>query len=139
MVLIFFPWAFTGTCTGELGVVRDRLSDFVNDDTITLAVSCDSVFAQRVFAEREGYTFPLLSDGWPHGAVAQAYGVFVEEKGAAQRGTFVIDKAGRRPLDRRPRDRRGARRRRLRSRRSPRSERGAGPVPSPLRAHSSAG
>ena len=94
VVLVFFPWAFTGTCTGELAVLRDRLPEFVNDDTATLAVSCDSVFAQRVFAEREGYVFPLLSDAWPHGAVAQAYGVFVEEKGAALRGTFVIDKAG---------------------------------------------
>jgi len=65
-----------------------------NDDTVTLAVSVDSKFVTRVFADREGYTFRLLSDYWPHGAVAKAYGVFVEEKGAAQRGTFVIDKEG---------------------------------------------
>ena len=94
VVLTFFPWAFTRTCTGELCTIRDRFPEFVNDDTVTLAISCDTVFAQRVFAEREGYDFPLLSDAWPHGAVAQAYGVFVEQTGVALRGTFIIDKQG---------------------------------------------
>ncbi len=94
VVLVFFPWAFSGKCAGELCALRDRLPEFDNDDTITLAVSCDAVFTQRVFADREGYTFPLLSDHWPHGAVAAAYEVFVEEKGVAQRGTFIVDKSG---------------------------------------------
>jgi peroxiredoxin len=94
VMLVFYPWAFTGVCTGELGSIRDRISDFDNDDTVTLAVSCDAKFSLRVFADREGYTFQLLSDHWPHGATAQAYGVFVEAKGAAKRGTFIIDKAG---------------------------------------------
>lgn len=94
VVLIFYPWAFTGPCTGELCEIRDRLTAFDNDDTITLAVSCDAKFSLRVFAEREGYTFSLLSDAWPHGATAQAYGVFEDSVGAARRGTFIIDKAG---------------------------------------------
>ncbi len=94
VVLTFYPWSFTRTCTSELGVLRDRLPEFENNDTVTLAVSCDSVFVQRVFAEQEGYTFSVLADVWPHGAVASAYGVFVAEKGAAERGTFIIDKAG---------------------------------------------
>jgi mycoredoxin-dependent peroxiredoxin len=94
VVLLFFPYAFSGTCTGELCTIRDRLPAFDNDDTVTLAVSIDHKFAQRAFAEKEGYTFPLLADFWPHGATAQAYGVFAEDKGAALRGTFIIDKAG---------------------------------------------
>jgi mycoredoxin-dependent peroxiredoxin len=94
VVLLFFPYAFSGTCTGELCEIRDRLPTFQNDDTVTLAVSVDQKFAQRAFAEREGYTFPLLADFWPHGATAKAYGVFDETKGAALRGTFIIDKAG---------------------------------------------
>ncbi len=94
VVLTFYPWSFTRTCTSELGVLRDRLPEFENNDTVTLAVSCDSMYVQRVFAEQEGYTFSVLADAWPHGAVASAYGVFVEEKGAAERGTFIIDKAG---------------------------------------------
>lgn len=94
VVLLFYPFSFTGTCTGELCAMRDDLSAFQNDDAELLAVSCDSPFTQRVFAEKEGYNFPVLSDFWPHGAVATAYGIFNEEKGCAIRGTFIIDKEG---------------------------------------------
>ena len=94
VVLVFYPWAFTGTCTGELRSIRDRIVDFDNADTVTLAVSCDAKFSLRVFSDQEAYTFQLLSDHWPHGEVAQRYGVFVSVKGAAKRGTFIIDKAG---------------------------------------------
>ncbi len=94
VVLLFIPFAFTGTCTGELCAMRDDLSAFQNDNVELLAVSCDSMFTQRVFAEKEGYNFPVLSDFWPHGAVAQAYGIFDEVRGCALRGTFVIDKEG---------------------------------------------
>jgi peroxiredoxin len=94
VVLLFFPYAFSGTCTGELCTIRDRLPTFDNDNVVTLAVSIDHKFSQRAFADRDGYTFPLLADFWPHGATAQAYGVFAEDKGAALRGTFIIDKAG---------------------------------------------
>ena len=94
VVLLFYPFSFTGTCTGELWAMRDDLSAFQNDDAELLAVSCDSPFTQRVFAEKEGYNFPVLSDFWPHGAVASAYGIFNEEKGCAIRGTFIINKEG---------------------------------------------
>jgi peroxiredoxin len=94
VVLIFFPWAFSGICTGELCEISDRIETLDNDDTVTLAVSCDPKFALRVFAEREGYTFHLLSDHWPHGTATQAYGVFNDEAGCGNRGTFIIDKAG---------------------------------------------
>jgi mycoredoxin-dependent peroxiredoxin len=94
VVLLFFPYAFSGTCTGELCEIRDRLPTFVNDDTVTLAVSVDHKFAQKTFAEKEGLEFPLLADFWPHGEVAKQYGVFVDDKGAAKRGTFIIDKDG---------------------------------------------
>ena len=94
VVLVFYPFAFSGICTGELCEIRDRLESFDNDSTVTLAVSCDSKFVQRVFADREGYTFSLLADYWPHGGVARDYGIFVEEVGAAKRATFIIDKEG---------------------------------------------
>ena len=94
VVLLFYPYAFSGTCTGELCTIRDRLPAFDNDDTVTLAVSIDHKFALRAFADRDGYTFRLLADFLPRGAVAQAYGVYDESKGAALRGTFIIDKAG---------------------------------------------
>ncbi|MFC9270104.1 peroxiredoxin [Streptomyces zhihengii] len=94
VVLLFYPFAFTGVCTGELCALRDELPAFVNDDTQLLAVSNDSIHTLRVFAEQEGLEYPLLSDFWPHGEVSSAYGVFDEEKGCAVRGTFIIDKEG---------------------------------------------
>lgn len=94
VVVLFYPFAFTGVCTGELCAVRDNLPQFANDDVQILAVSNDSPFSLRVFAEQEGLEYPLLSDFWPHGEASRAYGVFDEEKGCALRGTFVIDKEG---------------------------------------------
>lgn len=94
VVLVFYPFAFTGVCTGELCSLERELPSFQNDDVQILAVSNDSPFTLRVFAEKEGLEYPLLSDFWPHGEVSRAYGVFDEEKGCAVRGTFVIDKQG---------------------------------------------
>ena len=94
VLVVFYPLAFTGTCQGELCSLRDNLNDFVNDAVQTLTISVDSSPTHRVWAEREGYTFPLLADFWPHGAVAQAYGVFNPDRGFANRGTFIIDQQG---------------------------------------------
>ncbi|GAA3110526.1 peroxiredoxin [Streptomyces echinatus] len=94
VVLLFYPFAFTGVCTGELCELRDNLPKFADRDTQLLAVSNDSIHTLRVFAEQEGLEYPLLSDFWPHGNVSRAYGVFDEDKGCAVRGTFIIDKEG---------------------------------------------
>ena len=94
VVVLFIPFSFTGTCTGELCAIRDDLAAFQNDDVQVIAISCDSPFTQKIFAEQEGYKFPVLSDFWPHGTVAQAYGIFNADLGCALRGTFVIDKQG---------------------------------------------
>ena len=94
VLLVFYPFAFTGICTGELTEFRDRLEEFETDDTTLLAISCDSMYTQRAFADRDGIFFPLLSDFWPHGAVARAYGVFDEADGSAARSSFVIGKDG---------------------------------------------
>ena len=94
VVLVFIPFSFTGTCTGELCAIRDDISAFENDSVQVLAISCDSMHSQKIFAEQEGFKFPVLSDFWPHGAAATAYGVFNEDIGCAMRGTFIIDKAG---------------------------------------------
>ncbi|MFE6815607.1 peroxiredoxin [Streptomyces sp. NPDC057677] len=94
VVLLFYPFAFTSVCAGELGELRDHLPAFVNDDTQLLAVSTDSIHTLRVFAEQESLEYPLLSDFWKHGDASRAYGVFDEEKGCAVRGTFIIDKEG---------------------------------------------
>jgi peroxiredoxin len=94
VVVVFYPYAFSGVCTGELRAIRDQLPVLASSRVALWAVSCDPVYALRVFAEREELTYPLLSDFWPHGAVAQAYGVFDSERGSAERATFVVDREG---------------------------------------------
>ena len=94
VALVFYPFTFTGVCRGELCDLRDDLRSFEAAGVQVLAVSCDSVHSQRKWAEEEGFSFPLLSDFWPHGEATRAYGVFNEELGCAMRHTFVIDKSG---------------------------------------------
>ena len=95
VLLVFYPFAFSGVCTGELTGLRDRLGDFETDDTTLITLSCDPMYAQRAVADRDGLFFPLLSDFWPHGVTAQAYGVFDDIVGSAKRSSFAIDKQGR--------------------------------------------
>ena len=94
VVLVFFPLAFSSTCTSELCALRDNLSLFKQNDVELIGISVDSKASLRAWAESEGYDFTLLADFWPHGAVAKEYGVFIEEKGFANRATFVIDSRG---------------------------------------------
>jgi peroxiredoxin len=95
VLLVFYPFAFSGVCTGELTGLRDRLGDFETDDSTLVAISCDPVYAQRALADRDGIFFPLLSDFWPHGAVSSAYGAFDEVTGGSRRSSYVIGKDGR--------------------------------------------
>ncbi len=94
VLVVFYPLAFSGVCTGELCDLRDGIDGFRSDEVETLAVSVDSSAATAAFAAKEGYDFPLLSDFWPHGAVADQYGVFDAATGLALRGTFLVDKDG---------------------------------------------
>jgi peroxiredoxin len=94
VVLVFYPLAFSGVCSGELCTLRDEFPSVSRADTELLTVSVDAMWAHRAWAEQQHFEFPLLSDFWPHGEVAKAYGVFDSERGIATRGTFVIDKDG---------------------------------------------
>jgi peroxiredoxin len=94
VVIVFYPLSFSGVCTGELCEIRDNFASFERADVELLAISVDSKYVQKQFAEKEGYKFSVLADFWPHGAVAKDYGVFLEESGIANRATFVINKDG---------------------------------------------
>jgi peroxiredoxin len=94
VLLVFFPFAFSGICTSELCQVRDELPSFEGDDVQVIGISVDHPFALKSWAAQEGYLFPLVSDFWPHGEVAKQYGVFNDIAGMANRGTFLIDKQG---------------------------------------------
>lgn len=91
VALVFFPLAFSSTCTTELCDLRDNLALFKNEQVELIGISVDSKATLRAFADAEGYDFTLLADFWPHGSVAKEYGVFLEEKGFATRATFLID------------------------------------------------
>jgi peroxiredoxin len=95
VLLVFYPFAFSGICTGELCQLRDELATYTDAGVTVLAISTDPVFSLKAFKAQEGFDFPLLSDFWPHGAVAQSYGVFNEKAGMAVRGTFLVDAEGR--------------------------------------------
>jgi mycoredoxin-dependent peroxiredoxin len=90
VVVVFYPFAFSGICTGELDEIRDHLERFVTDDLQVVCVSCDPIFTLRAWADIQGYFFPLLTDFWPHGEVTRAYGVLNEHTGGALRGTFLV-------------------------------------------------
>ena len=90
-LLVFFPFAFSSICTGELLEIQLNVDEFVNERVNVYAISCDPRHAQAAWAAHEGYRFPLLSDFWPHGEVSRAFGVFDEASGMAVRGTFVVD------------------------------------------------
>jgi peroxiredoxin len=94
VLLVFYPFAFSRICTGELCQLRDELTNYTDAGVKVLAVSTDPVFSLKAYKAQEGFEFPLLSDFWPHGTVAQAYGAFNEKAGMALRGTFLIDAEG---------------------------------------------
>jgi peroxiredoxin len=94
VVVMFYPFAFSGVCTGELHELRDHGSRLTDAGATLLAVSCDPMFALRVFADQDRLEFPLLSDFWPHGAVAQEYGAFDPDHGCPTRSTFIVDADG---------------------------------------------
>jgi mycoredoxin-dependent peroxiredoxin len=94
VLLVFYPWAFSRVCTGELGTLRDVHRSVEDSGARLLALSCDPVYSLRAFAEGERLDYPLLSDFWPHGAVASAYGVLDRERGCPHRSSFLLDRDG---------------------------------------------
>ncbi|AZG43589.1 peroxiredoxin [Gordonia insulae] len=94
VLIVFFPLAFTGTCQGELGYIRDHQPQFVHDDLRTVAISVGPPPTHKVWSSAQGFLFPILSDFWPHGDVARSYGVFNDTSGYANRATFLVDRDG---------------------------------------------
>ena len=94
VLLVFYPFAFSGICTGELCQLRDELATYTDAGVKVLAVSTDPVFSLKAYKAQEGFDFALLSDFWPHGVTAQAYGAFNDKAGMALRATFLLDASG---------------------------------------------
>jgi peroxiredoxin len=94
VVIVFYPFAFSGVCTSELAEIRDRIDQIVDEHTEVLAISCDHRYSLRAYGDRDGYEFSLLSDFWPHGEVSRAYGAFDERLGCSARATVLVDRLG---------------------------------------------
>lgn len=93
-LIVFMPWAFSGTCTGEVCQLRDNLSGLNQLDTNVVVITTDSFFTNAAWAAQEDLEYPVLADHWPHGAVAQAFGTFNDKLGVATRSTYVLDEDG---------------------------------------------
>lgn len=94
LLVVFIPFPFTSTCEGELCTIRDNLSALAAREAEVVVITCDTMPANKRWAEDQGFTFPILSDYWPHGATARAYGCFNEAIGTANRASFAINEQG---------------------------------------------
>ncbi|WP_234998721.1 redoxin domain-containing protein [Demequina sp. NBRC 110057] len=94
LLLVFVPFAFSDTCTNELIELRDAGPLSEDKEVAVAIVSCDSLYTMKAWGDAHAFDQSLLSDFWPHGEAARAYGVFSEDKGLATRGTFLIDGEG---------------------------------------------
>lgn len=97
VLLLFFPQAFTSTCTKELCAIRDDIARYNNANAVVFGISVDSVFTLNKFKEEQQYNFPLLSDF--NKTVSAAYDSLyqdwiLEMKGVSKRSAFIIDKEG---------------------------------------------
>lgn len=97
VLLLFFPQAFTRTCTKELCSIKDDISRYANSDAQVFGISVDSVFTLAKFKADQHYNFPFLSDF--NKEVSAAYGVLYHDwildmKGVSKRSAFIIDKSG---------------------------------------------
>lgn len=97
VVLLFFPLAFTSTCTKELCQVRDNLADFEAKGATVFGISVDSIHSLRQFRESLGLQYQLLSDF--NKEISTAYGALYEEfgygmRGVSKRAAFVVDEGG---------------------------------------------
>ena len=93
VLVVFVPWAFSPVCTYEVEQLRDA-SDVQQAVGAVLVINCDSRYVNQEWANVNNFDGILLSDFWPHGDVARAYGVFNEDRGQARRGSFLIDADG---------------------------------------------
>lgn len=95
VLLVFYPLAFSPVCSAQIPSYQKIYDKFEDLDTEVVALSVDSVFTHKAWADGlGGISYPLLSDFWPHGEVAKTYGLFRDENGFADRALIVIDKEG---------------------------------------------
>lgn len=93
-LLVFIPLPFTNTCLGEMCQLRDGLAALNDVDAAVVAITTHAPPTNKRWSEEHHFGFPVLSDYWPHGRTAIAYGTFNEKLGIADRSTYVMDAGG---------------------------------------------
>ncbi len=93
-LIVFIPFPFTGICDDESCAIRDNLATLNDLDANVVVITCHAVPVAKKWSDENDFTFPVLSDFWPHGVVATQYGAFNEAVGGANRMTFVLDSDG---------------------------------------------
>ena len=93
VVLAFYPAAWSSVCGDEMSLFQEFQEEFGRLNARTVGISVDNIDASRSWAQSKGITFPLLSDFWPHGAVAEEFGV-LRDDGLAERALFIVDPEG---------------------------------------------
>ena len=92
VLLSFHPLAWTPFCAGQMKSLEDNRTLLASLNTIAVGISVDSVPCKKAWAETLGITHtPLLCDFWPHGVVAQQYGLFREANGFSERANVLVD------------------------------------------------
>ena len=95
VLLSWHPLAWTGVCAQQMKSLEDNLAEFEKYNTVPLGMSIDSYPSKNAWAKELGIAnVKLLADFWPHGKVAQDYGLFLEEKGFSERANVLIDEEG---------------------------------------------
>jgi len=94
VVLAFYPADWSPVCTSELALFQETLEEIRSRNAEMLAISVDSRYSHRAWADYMHLKFPLLSDFWPHGATARQYGIFRESDGTSARALFFVDATG---------------------------------------------
>lgn len=92
VVLVFYPFSFSGICTAEMCSIRDNYDGWMEKGAKVLAISRDSRFVQAAFKKQENLKHTLLAD--TKGEAASKYGVWNAAAAAAERATFVVDRDG---------------------------------------------
>ena len=93
VVLAFFPAAFSPPCSQQMPLIQAQRPDFDASDAVVVGISVDNTWALEAFAQQLRIDFPILSDFYPHGAVAEKYGV-LRDNGVCERAVIGIDKQG---------------------------------------------
>ena len=95
VLLSWHPLAWTGVCANQMKALEDNLAEFEKYNTVPLGMSIDSYPSKNAWAKELGIAnVKLLAYFWPHGKVAQDYGLFFEDKGFSERANVLIDEEG---------------------------------------------